>query len=80
MEVRVRNNSSWIVKAIPQQREGIQQLQIWNDLLQTQKFNMRSMYKVVRVCTKKLNLGICFMGTWLGQELLLLFSFLVMRN
>jgi hypothetical protein len=41
-------NASWIIKNIMQQRDNIRHNQIWSDMLNASKFNMKNMYMAVQ--------------------------------
>lgn len=49
MIVPIRNSCSWILKVVLKQRQEIQQMQIWDKMLQQIKFQVRKMYNALKV-------------------------------
>ncbi|KAK2421853.1 hypothetical protein QL285_032436 [Trifolium repens] len=47
MEACVPDNASWIMKAIMKQRDGIHQIQMWNEMINAPKFCMKKMYLAI---------------------------------
>lgn len=48
MEVKIKTSCSWIMKVILQQREIIENLQCWDQMMHKSKFNIKSMYLALR--------------------------------
>lgn len=62
METKVKNNSSWIMKFILKQRDCIQNLQSYKDMLEIQKFSMRKMYKMLHSSIQRVDWRTLFYG------------------